>query len=79
MWRKIFITIASSKYSVNEKRLTAVVQEILTAVRRKGCGLNLIFVNDQSMIAHNRRVFGKNRSTDVISFPWQLPLRKGPI
>jgi probable rRNA maturation factor len=70
---QIFITVTTGKYALDQRHLRLIVQEILLAVKRARSGLNLIFVNDQSMIVLNRRVFGKNRATDVISFPWQKP------
>jgi probable rRNA maturation factor len=70
---EIFIAVTTGKYALDQRRLRLIVEDILMAVKRPRAGLDLIFVNDQSMIAHNRRVFGKNRATDVISFPWQKP------
>lgn len=46
----------------------------LEAARKPGCDLSIVIVNDQRMRFLNRTYRGKSKTTDVLSFPVDIPL-----
>jgi rRNA maturation RNase YbeY len=71
-----------SKYVVSSSRLGEFVRELRQALRlgRRDC--NVCFVDDRQIKRLNSLYLGKNRATDVLSFPFnaqqrQLPKRPG--
>lgn len=66
----VFVVVLTKKYGVRNKQLIQIIENILSGLGLKGCGVNLMLISDQRMVAMNARVFKRRRSTDVISFPW---------
>ncbi len=69
--QEIFIEVLTDKYSISIKKTTQIIEKILRTLNVPRASLNMRFVSDQMMVASNKKAFGKNRSTDVISFPWK--------
>jgi len=67
-----------SKYVVSSSRLGEFVRELRQALRlgRRDC--NVCFVDDRRIKRLNSLYLGKNRATDVLSFPWNAPQRQPP-
>jgi len=61
-----------SKYVVNASRLGEYVRELRQALRlgRRDC--NVCFVGDRQIKRINSLYRGKDRPTDVLSFPWNV-------
>ena len=54
---------------LRKRAATAFVRALLAAVGHAGAGLSVTFLDDAAMRALNRATFGKDRTTNVISFP----------
>ena len=67
-----------SKYVVSSSRLGEFVRELRQALRlgRRDC--NVCFVDDRQIKRLNSLYLGKNRATDVLSFPWMAQQRQPP-
>ena len=67
-----------SKYVVSSSRLGEFVRELRQALRlgRRDC--NVCFVDDRQIKRLNSLYLGKNRATDVLSFPWNAQQRQPP-
>jgi probable rRNA maturation factor len=67
-----------SKYVVSSSRLEEFVRELRQALRlgRRDC--NVCFVDDRQIKRLNSFYLGKNRATDVLSFPWSAQVRQPP-
>ncbi|MGB9488591.1 MAG: rRNA maturation RNase YbeY [Terriglobia bacterium] len=67
-----------SKYVVSSSRLGEFVRELRQALRlgRRDC--NVCFVDDKQIRRLNSLYLGKNRATDVLSFPWNAQQRQPP-
>jgi len=63
--------VQTPRYSVSHKQVKAVLVAICRSLDLSHASLNIQFVSDQKMIAHNKRFFKRVGSTDVISFPWK--------
>jgi len=66
------------KYVVNTSRLGEFVRELRQALRlgRRDC--NVCFVDDRQIKRLNSLYLGKNRATDVLSFPFNAQQRQPP-
>jgi probable rRNA maturation factor len=66
------------KYVVNASRLGKYVGELRQALRlgRRDC--NVCLVDDKQIKRLNSLYLGKNRATDVLSFPWNGQQRQPP-
>ena len=76
-WRAIcFVSAESlilnqqSKYAVNSSRLGQYVRELRQALRLGKRDWNVCFVDDAQIRRMNSLYRGKDRPTDVLSFPW---------
>jgi rRNA maturation RNase YbeY len=67
-----------SKYVVSSSRLGEFVRELRQVLRlgRRDC--NVCFVDDRRIKQLNSLHLGKNRATDVLSFPWNAQQRQPP-
>ena len=65
------------RFEVDEARLTAVADGVLRAVGREGAEVSVTVSNDRRLHALNREFRGKDRPTDVLSFPYDEP--DGPL
>ncbi len=54
---------------IEERRVKATARALLAAIGRPDAGLSLTFVGDAAMRRINREHRGKDRTTDVLSFP----------
>jgi len=64
------------KYVVNTSRLGEFVRELRQALRLGRRDYNVCLVDDRQIKRLNSLHRGKNRATDVLSFPWQTPPRQ---
>lgn len=58
---------------IDERRVTATARALLAATGRPDAALSLTFVGDAAMRRINREHRGKDRTTDVLSFPLFAP------
>ncbi|MFC1809274.1 rRNA maturation RNase YbeY [Candidatus Omnitrophota bacterium] len=66
----VHLELVTKKYSLYKKNLLHTIKNILKLLKLKNASINIQFVSDQRMIARNKCFFKRNRSTDVIAFPW---------
>jgi probable rRNA maturation factor len=59
----------TTKNKISSKKLIAVAEKFARYHKRKNFSVSLAIVGDKAMSAMNRRYRGKNRPTDVLSFP----------
>jgi probable rRNA maturation factor len=65
------------RYTVDAARLAKVAGGALGAVGREGAEVSVTISNDRRLRALNRTYRGKDRPTDVLSFPYDVP--GGPL
>ncbi|GAC1494969.1 MAG: hypothetical protein NVS1B2_12550 [Vulcanimicrobiaceae bacterium] len=69
----IYFRNTTRTHRVDERRVTAVARTLLAATGRPGAALSLTLVGDYAMRRINREHRGKDRTTDVLSFPFFEP------
>lgn len=65
----IHYTNAVRKSGVDARALKATARELLKAVDEEGASLSIALVNDKTIAQINREHRGKDKPTDVLSFP----------
>jgi len=55
--------------AIDRSRVARVAQATLAAIGRADCSLTIAFVRDRAIRSLNRTYRGKDRATDVLSFP----------
>ena len=71
------ILIDSTQYTVNQEKLLVLTNKLLSALNLQGQELSLLLVDDKKIQELNKLYRGKDKATDVLSFPqqeWKLPL-----
>jgi len=78
----IYLRNATRKHRLPLRRLERTARALLAATGRPEASLSLSFVGDRTMRRLNREHRGKDRTTDVLSFPlyepFGVPRRPGP-
>ncbi len=69
----IYFRNATRKTPLPERRIVATATRLLAAASRPAATLSLSFVGDTAMRRLNREHRGKDRTTDVLSFPLYEP------
>lgn len=69
---------AVRKSGVDARALKATARELLKAVDEEGASLSLSLVNDKTIAQINREHRGKDKPTDVLSFPLEPDASAGP-
>ncbi len=69
----IYYRNTTRAHRIDERRVTATARALLAATGRPNAGLSLTFVGDVAMRRINREHRGKDRTTDVLSFPLYEP------
>jgi probable rRNA maturation factor len=65
------------RYQTDRERLAEVAASTLAAVERDGAEVSVTLSNDRRLRALNRMYRGKDKATDVLSFPYDEP--GGPL
>jgi len=72
----------ATRHPLPLRRLERTARALVAAAGRPGASLSLSFVGDRTMRRLNREHRGKDRTTDVLSFPlyepFRVPRRPGP-
>jgi probable rRNA maturation factor len=71
----LYVRNATRKYRIGARRIERSVRALLEAIGRPNATLSLSFVGDAAMRRLNRERRGKDRTTDVLSFPLYEPFR----
>lgn len=78
----IYLRNTTRRHRLATGRIAKVARALLAAVDRPGAALSLSFVGDAAMRRLNHEHRGKDRTTDVLSFPlhepFAVPKRAGP-
>lgn len=74
---KVFVFNLNKKFQPNSS-LRKLAQRILEREKTKAA-VNLIFVNDRYMKKLNSKFRGKNKTTDVLSFPLESELKGNSV
>lgn len=75
----VYLRKTTSRYPIPERRITRIVQQLLEALGEDNATVSITFVGDRSIRRLNREHRGKDRPTDVLSFPLYTPKElKGP-
>jgi probable rRNA maturation factor len=69
----VYLRNATRKYRIAERRIERAANALLAAIGRPHATLSLSFVGDTAMRRLNREHRGKDRTTDVLSFPLYEP------
>jgi probable rRNA maturation factor len=69
----VYLRNATRKYRIAERRIERAANALLAAIGRPDATLSLSFVGDAAMRRLNREHRGKDRTTDVLSFPLYEP------
>ncbi len=69
----IYARNATRKYALRMRRIERTASRLLAATGRPHAALSLSFVGDAAMRRLNREHRGKDRTTDVLSFPLFAP------
>ncbi len=72
---QVFVHNVNKKFRLKVSSLKKLAEKILENENAKAV-LNLIFVDDGYMKRLNRKFLGKNKTTDVLSFPFELDSNK---
>lgn len=79
---QIVIENSSRSYCINSHRCSAISEKLLKRYGLARMGLSIQFVGQKTMRDLNRKYRGKDRSTDVLSFPqkqFREPLRTSRV
>lgn len=60
----------AKRYRISKTAFSAFVDGLFNELGLRGREISCVFVSDQRMVHCHKVSFGKNNSTDVISFPW---------
>jgi len=71
----IYLRNATRKHRIAERRIVRSATALLSATGRPDATLSLSFVGDAAMRRINREHRAKDRTTDVLSFPFYEPFR----
>jgi probable rRNA maturation factor len=71
----IYLRNATRKHRIAERRIVRAASALLSATGRPDATLSLSFVGDAAMRRINREHRAKDRTTDVLSFPFYEPFR----
>lgn len=73
------ITIINKQRSIpiDKKMITATVQRILSFLQYDSFDLGIMFVNNKTMQQYNNQYRGKDKPTDILSFPFYPELKAG--
>jgi rRNA maturation RNase YbeY len=66
---RIWIQNRQKKYGMNRRKVLQWAREILSAQNYQDAELGLLFVNDRQIRTYNAKYRGKDKPTDVLSFP----------
>lgn len=69
----IYLRNTTRKHRIDARRMVATARRLLAATGRPEAALSLTFVGDAAMRRINREHRGKDRPTDVLSFPLYEP------
>jgi len=69
----IYLRNSTRKHPLSLRRIERSARKLLTATGRPDASLSLTFVGDAAMRRINREHRGKDRTTDVLSFPLYEP------
>lgn len=69
----LYVRNATRKHRLGARRIARSARALLAAIGRPNAGLSLSFVGDAAMRRLNREHRGKDRTTDVLSFPLYEP------
>jgi probable rRNA maturation factor len=69
----IYLRNATRKHSLDLARIERAAESLLAATGRPGASLSISFVGDAAMRRLNAEHRGKDRTTDVLSFPMYEP------
>jgi probable rRNA maturation factor len=69
----VYLRNATRKHRIGARRIARSARALLVAIGRPDATLSLTFVGDAAMRRLNREHRGKDRTTDVLSFPMYEP------
>jgi probable rRNA maturation factor len=69
----IYVRNTTRRHRIASRRIERAARALLRAVGRPAAALSLTFVGDAAMRRLNREHRGKDRTTDVLSFPLYAP------
>jgi probable rRNA maturation factor len=69
----VYLRNATRKHRIGARRIVRSARALLVAIGRPDATLSLTFVGDAAMRRLNREHRGKDRTTDVLSFPMYEP------
>ena len=69
MSSKVAVINRQDRVPVDRRKIGAAARRILNRLGYKGYELTVVLVDDREITRLNRRYFGRNRPTNVISFP----------
>ncbi len=69
----VYLRNATRKHRIGARRIARSARALLVAIGRPEATLSLTFVGDAAMRRLNREHRGKDRTTDVLSFPMYEP------
>ncbi len=72
---QVFVHSLNKKFGLEVSSLKKFAEQILEYEKSKTI-VNLIFIDDSYMKKLNHKFRGKNKTTDVLSFPFELDLNK---
>ena len=73
----IEVVVARSAWRGLAPPCSRLLGRLLRATRRTGCGVTLLLASDKEVRRLNRVFLGKDRATDVLSFPARAELEPG--
>ncbi len=76
-FNEVVIHNLNKKYKLNLAQLKNLAKKILENEKNKAT-VNLIFINDRYMKKLNHKFLGKNKTTDVLSFPLESEGEREP-
>lgn len=69
----VYLHNATRKHRIGTRRIERALRGLLAAIGRPAATVSLSFVGDRAMRRLNREHRGKDRTTDVLSFPMYEP------
>lgn len=67
----IYLKNSQRKYAINEQHMHNVLETLLGLLKYTDFDISLLLTNDQTIRTYNRDYRGKDKATDVLSFPYQ--------
>jgi probable rRNA maturation factor len=71
----VYLRNATRKHRIGMRRIERALRVLLAAIGRPAATVSLSFVGDRAMRRLNREHRGKDRTTDVLSFPMYEPFK----